>query len=125
MSLLPCLACLLSAQAAYAHGGTSNELEREVCSDASLGDYCEFTDHHERVHRGTCRSFDEVLMCVRNQPFDSEASAAAPDSALPSGSESAHEEDASISTTTTLAIALGLGTVAVGFFALRKQGISK
>lgn len=67
--LLFFLTALLSAQVAFAHGGTSTEQERGACSDAALSDYCEFTDHHERLHRGTCRSFDEVLMCVRNQPF--------------------------------------------------------
>ena len=85
--LLPCLAaCFLSTQSVQAHGGTSNELERQVCADAALGDYCEFTDHHERVHRGTCRSFNEVLMCVRNQPFESESvESSAPESSRTQG----------------------------------------
>lgn len=65
---------MLSADVAFAHGGTSNGQEREACADVALSDYCEFTDHHERLHRGTCRSFDEVLMCVRNQPLTDAAS---------------------------------------------------
>lgn len=125
--LLCGLACLFSAPLAFAHGGTSNGQERAACADADLSDYCEFTDHHERLHRGTCRSFNDVLMCVRNQPFTDAASGAASDGASGAASETDGESAAEVSPRASwhipaLSLALCLAVMAMAYvFGRRKK----
>lgn len=60
---------LVACGVANAHEGTTNRASWEVCDGAELGDLCEFVDSHDALHRGTCRSFDGDLSCVRNQPL--------------------------------------------------------
>ena len=106
-------ACCLWSAESFAHGGTSIEEERDACSDVSLGDYCEFTDHHERLHRGTCRSFDEVLLCVRNQPFTEGAAATSHPSA--EGNSAAHASSGSPLLYPAISLALALALMAAAY----------
>lgn len=54
---------------AEAHSGTANRVPWDVCQSATLGDTCEFVDHHKMVNRGTCRSSGGALLCVRHKPL--------------------------------------------------------
>ena len=42
---------------------------------ASLADACEFTDHDDDVYRGSCRLVSGALLCVRNRPIETGATA--------------------------------------------------
>lgn len=60
---------LTLSSTARGHGGNANVVAWEVCADGKLGDRCEFVGHHDKLHRGSCRSFDGKLMCVRSKPL--------------------------------------------------------
>lgn len=60
---------LFTSVPAAAHSGTANRLPWEICETATLGDTCEFVDHHDMVNRGTCRSSGGALTCVRHKPL--------------------------------------------------------
>lgn len=59
----------IQTSAAEAHNGNTQGVAWEVCETATLGDPCEFVDHHDMVNRGTCRSGGSGLHCVRHKPL--------------------------------------------------------
>lgn len=67
--LVVTMVVLTWSTAALAHGGNADPAPWEVCDAQDVGSSCEFKDHHGDLHRGTCRAFDGVNMCVRHQPI--------------------------------------------------------
>jgi hypothetical protein len=59
----------LACFTAVAHNGHGDELPWQACSEAKKNDSCEYTNSHKTLFRGNCKAFNEVLMCVRNQPI--------------------------------------------------------
>ena len=41
----------------------------EACEEAVRSDQCAYQNGDGDLFRGTCQSFNEALMCVRNQPI--------------------------------------------------------
>jgi hypothetical protein len=64
-----CLTLSLACVTVAAHNGHGDELPWQACSEAKKNDSCEFTNSHKTLFRGNCKAFNEVLMCVRNQPL--------------------------------------------------------
>ena len=58
---------VLMAPVASAHGN-HNQAPWQACESAERNAACSFEDGHGSLYKGTCQSFNDKLMCVRNQP---------------------------------------------------------
>ena len=63
-------AALAPIGAASAHADHVHAAAWTACEAATLADACEYADHHENVHRGSCRLVSDALLCVRNRPIE-------------------------------------------------------
>lgn len=52
-----------------AHQGSHDDAPIVVCKEKKLTNQCEYNNHAGDIYRGTCRSFSDTLMCVRNKPI--------------------------------------------------------
>jgi hypothetical protein len=60
-----CLSCL----PALAHEEHVFKAPWNACADAVKTQQCSYTNVNGDLLKGTCRVFNEALMCVRNQPI--------------------------------------------------------
>lgn len=51
-----------------AHQGSHDDAPITACKEKKLANLCEYSNHAGDMYRGTCRSFSDTLMCVRNKP---------------------------------------------------------
>ncbi|GGP99557.1 hypothetical protein [Shewanella ulleungensis] len=54
---------------AFAHEEHVFKAPWDACADAIKTQQCAYTNAHGDLFKGTCRVFNEALMCVRNQPI--------------------------------------------------------
>lgn len=52
-----------------AHDGHSHEAPWKACEESKKEDKCSYTNGNGDLFQGTCQSFKETLMCVRNKPI--------------------------------------------------------
>lgn len=52
-----------------AHDSNSHKAPWSVCEKQEKGAQCSYTNGDGDLFKGTCQSFNEALMCVRNQPI--------------------------------------------------------
>ena len=64
-----------------AHQGSHSDAPIVACKEKKLTNQCEYSNHDGDIYRGTCRSFSDVLMCVRNKPIIKAKKAAITESA--------------------------------------------
>jgi hypothetical protein len=54
----------------HGHEGHANVRAVTACPEKQLADSCSYILSENKLHKGTCRSMAEKLMCVRNQPIE-------------------------------------------------------
>lgn len=59
----------LSTNNSYAHSGSTTKAAWEACENKAKSESCKYTGVHNGIYKGTCQSFSEKMMCVRNQPI--------------------------------------------------------
>lgn len=66
-----CTVLVLSSWAlqGHAHQGSHDDAPIVACKEKKLTSVCEYNNHAGDIYRGTCRSFSDTLMCVRNKPI--------------------------------------------------------
>jgi hypothetical protein len=52
-----------------AHESHTHTAPWQACEDKQKADLCSYTNGDGDLFKGTCQLFNEVLMCVRNQPI--------------------------------------------------------
>ena len=65
-SLLTILACTSSASA---HDSHTHQAPWQACAEKQIKKACSYTNGDEDLFKGSCQLFNEVLMCVRNEPI--------------------------------------------------------
>lgn len=60
----------LAATIASAHDGHLNDAPWAACNKQKIGALCAYTNASGDVYRGTCRSMNKHLICVRNKPIE-------------------------------------------------------
>ena len=68
----------MSPSFAAAHPGHVDEAPWDARVERSLDDACAWTVDANRRARGTCRQMGGALVCVRNRPFEPDATGDAP-----------------------------------------------
>ena len=94
MRTLPAFVVLvvLTDREAFAHEGHSSPEPWTVCAQKELGQACSWENEAHDLHRGTCRSIGDQLVCVRNRPIElarAESQQPAPPGGPATGCESA------------------------------------
>ena len=51
------------------HDGHGNQGPWKACEEKSLAQSCSY-EGHNALYKGSCRSMNNILMCVRNQPIE-------------------------------------------------------
>ena len=60
---------LCSSKLANAHYSHTHTAPWQACENMHKTEQCSYTNGDGDLFKGTCQLFDEVLMCVRNQPI--------------------------------------------------------
>jgi hypothetical protein len=60
---------LLSISKVSAHDSHTHTAPWQACESLQKTDQCSYTNGDGDLFKGTCQLFNEVLMCVRNQPI--------------------------------------------------------
>lgn len=68
----------LATSTAWAHAGNLDQAPWHACEGLSLSTTCSFENAAHDVHRGTCRSVADTLVCVRNRPIEHPAATTQP-----------------------------------------------
>lgn len=58
----------LISTASYSHNGQPNLLPWHACEEKALDNECSYKTS-TKIYNGSCRSINNALMCVRNQPL--------------------------------------------------------
>lgn len=54
---------------ANAHDSNSHKAPWKACENKFKTEQCSYTNGDRDLFKGTCQTFSDVLMCVRNQPI--------------------------------------------------------
>lgn len=62
------VACILCSPS-FAHEGHGSKEPWDACATTKIHDQCSFSNADGDIYQGTCKKFNDALMCVRNRPI--------------------------------------------------------